>query len=88
MAKCIFCGREFRPSQNTPLRKYCSIDCYNRCKEPKTLDDWIREAAECNLDYGTYRGLVEQGKTYAELKTRADNQHQPAHSHINKHCNY
>lgn len=38
----------------------------------KTLDDWIREAAACNLDYGTYRGLIEQGKTFDQLKAEAE----------------
>ena len=88
MSKCIFCGRDFEPTPSAPHRKYCSIACYDRSKSLKTLNDWIREAEECNLDYGTYRGLIEQGKTFAELKSRADSRHQPAHSHINKHCNY
>lgn len=40
-------------------------------KPIKTLDDWCREAAECGLDYGTYRTLVElHGKTFAELKAQ------------------
>ena len=37
-------------------------------KPTKTLSDWEREARECNLDYGTYRGLIAAGKTYDELK--------------------
>ena len=42
-------------------------------KPIKTLDDWCREAAECGLDYGTYRTLVEaQGKTFAELKAQKE----------------
>lgn len=38
----------------------------------KTLGDWIREAAACGFDYGTYRGLIAQGKTFAELKADAE----------------
>lgn len=34
----------------------------------KPLDEWIREASECGLDYGTYRQLRESGKSYDELK--------------------
>lgn len=50
----------------------------------KSLSDWCREAAECNLDYGTYRTLVElQGKTFAELK--AQNQNRPATHHAHGH---
>ena len=37
-------------------------------KPVKTLDDWAREAAECNLDYGTYRALIAAGKTFEQLK--------------------
>ena len=49
-------------------------------KPTKTLAEWLREAAECNLDYGTYRTLVEiQGKTLDELK--AQHRHTSAHAH-------
>ena len=47
----------------------------------KQLSEWISEAAECNLDYGTYRRLVEQGKTFEELKAQADNHGQRVHNH-------
>lgn len=51
-------------------------------KPTKTLDDWCREAAECNLDYGTYRALVElQGKTFDELKAQSPFRHTSAHAH-------
>lgn len=36
----------------------------------KKLDDWAREAYQCGLDYGTYRALIGQGKTFEELKTQ------------------
>lgn len=34
----------------------------------KPMDEWIREASECGLDYGTYRTLIEQGKTLSKSK--------------------
>lgn len=36
----------------------------------KTLDDWAREAFACGLDYGTYRALIDRGKSFEELKAR------------------
>lgn len=36
----------------------------------KTLDDWAREAFACGLDYGTYRAMIDRGKTFAELKAQ------------------
>lgn len=50
-------------------------------KSTKTLSDWEREASECNLDYGTYRGLIAAGKTYDELKVLYSDRATPAHSH-------
>ena len=46
----------------------------------KSLSDWCREANECNLDYGTYRALIAQGKTFDELKSLADNRGYHAHA--------
>ena len=76
--KCPQCGKEFVPNPN---QKFCSSRCQDRhCKgrprpakesAGKTLDDWVREADECNLDYGNYRALIELGKTYEELKATA-----------------
>ena len=37
-------------------------------KPVKTFSDWAREADDCNLDYGTYRALIAQGKTFEQLK--------------------
>lgn len=45
----------------------------------KTLDDWCREAAACGLDYGNYRALIAQGKTFEQIK--AENHQQTAHAH-------
>lgn len=50
-------------------------------KPTKSLAEWVREARECNLDYGTYRGLVEQcGMTFAEIK--AQNRSVSGHSRV------
>lgn len=39
----------------------------------KTFAEWCREADECNMDYGNYRAQIEVfGKTFEELKARAD----------------
>lgn len=79
--KCLYCGREFKPTPMHPSQKFCSRFCYekNRSssapkkKKPqgKLLSQWAAEAAECNLDYGTYRGLLNAGKTFEELKATA-----------------
>lgn len=38
-------------------------------KPVKKPEDWVREADECGIDYGTYRGLAEVfGKTKEEIK--------------------
>ena len=42
-------------------------------RPPKKLDDWAREAFACGLDYGTYRSLIERGKTFEELKAERHN---------------
>ena len=57
-------------------------------KPVKSLDDWAREARECNLDYGTYRALLAQGKTFDELKAQAQSRHTPAHAHSHKGGNW
>lgn len=86
---CPVCGKEF-------LHKgYWAQCCSHKCRavqreqeaqakpEPpkaRKLDDWIREAAECNLDYGTYRAMIERGKTFDELKAQAPT-HVGVHAH-------
>lgn len=50
----------------------------------KTINDWAREAAECNLDYGNYRALIAAGKTYEELKASAASRSTPAHASNHK----
>ena len=89
---CEFCGKPFLLQKNNPAQKFCSLKCYHAArtkpKEPppavpvdRTWDDWIREADECNLDYGTYRGLIKMGKTFDELKAVADRRTIPLHAH-------
>lgn len=86
--KCLYCGKEFEPTGTS--QKYCSPQCGKayRSKIPqpmskeRTLDDWVREANECNLDYGTYRALIKIGRTYEELKETADRRRFPTHSHV------
>lgn len=75
---CLHCGNEFAFSARQPNKKFCSRKCkenfYAKLEreknERKSLEQWAREAAECNLDYGTYRGLIEQGHTFDELKAQ------------------
>ena len=52
-------------------------------KPVKTISDWAREADECNLDYGTYRALIAQGKTFEQLK--AERRSPQPHSHCRRH---
>lgn len=90
--RCEECGREFETRNAT--QRYCSQQCaeiYNKPKSPpklhpktqgKTLSDWCREAADCNLDYGNYRALIESGKTFEELKARANSRQAQCHSHL------
>lgn len=89
---CPVCGEKFYGSRG---RKYCSEKC--RKKRPrsekivkvvkpvkKSLEEWIREARECNLDYGTYRALINTGKTFDELKALASRRIVQAHAHAHK----
>ena len=53
-------------------------------KPVKTLDDWAREADECNLDYGTYRALIAAGKTFEQLKACRRSPQTHSHCRIHK----
>lgn len=93
---CDSCGKKFVTSSKR--KRYCSSECLYNCSKPqcesppitkpkphdRTLADWCREANECNLDYGNYRALIESGKTFEELKARADSQGVSGHSHHRK----
>ena len=88
---CPCCGEIFFAFR--PDKKFCSPQCAGRYQRKKktepppvipvdrTFDDWIREADECNLDYGTYRGLITAGKTFDELKATADRRAIFVHAH-------
>ena len=90
---CQRCGKKFTSVWKKKLCEACATKKYVEKKitqvkvdaatgKPvKTLSDWSREAAECNLDYGKYRALIESGKTYEELKAQADSRSTPNHAH-------
>ena len=71
---CKQCHEYFLP--RTAQQQFCSKSCavkYRRRNQPprepnQSLSQWIIEARECNLDYGTYRALIRSGKTFEELK--------------------
>ena len=78
--KCRYCNKEIRGER----RSFCDDFCRNAYGlKSKTLSDWVREADECNLDYGTYRALRESGKSFDELKAQAEQRPINAHSRGN-----
>ena len=89
--KCKFCGCELKHGAKHPWQKFCSDKCRNRFEKGlfhlkpgygnKSLSDWVHEARECNLDYGTYRALRNLGKSFEELKATADTKRVPTHAH-------
>ena len=90
---CPGCGKTFETTN--PGKVFCTQECrldYRRAqmkladkpKTGKTLEQWTREANECNLDYGNYRALIAAGKTYAELKATASQRQPLAHSNVKK----
>lgn len=62
---CAKCIREERQKKELVTKAVAQAE-----KKPvKTVADWEREADECGIDYGTYRGLVTVfGKTKEEIK--------------------
>ena len=85
---CLHCGKLFVAHDSLTL--FCSRACYDQFRRKKnfkaqakgkSLSEWQREAQECNLDYGSYRGLIAQGKTFEELKAQADCHGQRVHNH-------
>lgn len=71
------CNREVQKKlarERLARQKAAELEARATNQHVKTLDDWIREAAACNLDYGTYRALIAQGKSFAELKAEAERQ--------------
>ena len=73
--------REQNRMQHTLIRK--RVD-EAQGKPVKTLDDWAREARECNLDYGTYRALIAAGKTFEQLKACRRSSQTHSHCRIHK----
>ena len=76
------CSKKAERLRHRKLRAQNAAKQVNEQSNPKSLDDWCREAAECNLDYGNYRALIESGKTFDELKARADSHQFQTHSHL------
>ena len=85
---CRNCGKKFKPERGTA--QFCCRACYNEYRKPKPkaqpktkhpsqLNDLIKQAAECNLDYGTYRGLIAAGKSFEELKVQAATRNPQVH---------
>ena len=74
---CPICDKEYRGG-----RKFCpecmeaiysprsaQVEVETQPKPTKPLSEWISEARECNMDYGTYRAQIEVfGKTFAQCK--------------------
>lgn len=46
----------------------------------KVVADWEREARECGVNYGLYRGLIALGKTREEIKAQYGGS-EAAHAH-------
>ena len=93
--KCPQCKKNFNPDSKHPHQKFCSRECgklYRRLNPPatkqtqptKTLEQWSREALECNLDYGNYRALIAAGKTYEDLKATAATRQPVGHARAPK----
>lgn len=95
--KCPACGKLFTPNiHHHTHQRFCSRDCsiaYHKrnkrapCVETKekSISDWELEARECNLDYGTYRALINLGKSFDELKAAASSCPIITHSHQRHH---
>ena len=80
----------YRKKDRRRSREYRSPRIKNKVEQAadkpvKTLDDWAREARECNLDYGTYRALIDAGKTLEEIKAIYGNRTLATHSHCQRH---
>lgn len=88
-ARCAQCGKYFTPRNS--YHRFCCEQCRRdsdngkKCSTRETtvkkLEDWVREARECNLDYGNYRALIESGKTFEELKATANTRSAGEHAH-------
>jgi len=94
--KCVHCGKLFTPVfKGTSFCSRLCYRLYIEKKKAAAkeildavshgqggcLNDLAKLAAECNLDYGTYRGLIAAGKTHDELKAQAPLRNLPNHNH-------
>ena len=79
-----FCSRDCysaaRKKQTALLHERAAELELNPPVPRKPFFTWVKEARECNLDYGTYRGLIEQGKSFDELKALADSRTPRVHN--------
>lgn len=90
-----FCSRKcqdicYRPIQRQKQREYRKNtastfskqrDSNIKRKLGKTIEQWLAEAKQCNLDYGTYRALINSGKSFSDLQAIANHRQIPTHSH-------
>lgn len=76
-AQCLSCKKSYTVTQEWRSTEFCCDACratyrwrqkFGDPTPAKTLSDWAREARACGLDYGTYRGLIECGRTFEELQ--------------------
>ena len=85
---CLNCGREYLTDDAEVC--FCSTRCsleyhglvpreHSKNRSGRQLSDIVREARECNLDYGTYRAYLNMGKTFEELKLLAPVRNPPVH---------
>lgn len=84
----LFCSTKCHskvPRINHARKKAQDLTAKAVKRPTKTLDDWCLEARECGLDYGNYRTLIAQGKTFEQIK--AENHQQTAHAHRRLHYN-
>ena len=76
---CPICGAEYRGGRKfcpacieaiySPRRAQVEPKPETQSEPKKPLSEWISEARECNMDYGTYRAQIEVfGKTFEECK--------------------
>ena len=77
---CLNCGREYLTDDAGD--SFCSTRCsleyhgqverkHSKNRSDRQLSEIVREARECNLDYGAYRAYLNMGKTFEELKELA-----------------
>ena len=67
-AQCLNCKKSYTVTQEWRSPDFCCNTCktnyywkrkFGKPDPEKTLDDWVREADACGLDYGAYRGMIE-----------------------------